>query len=242
VTRGAALRTLAARLARAGVESPERDAETLLLHALRIPRAALWAEGGVALTPAETEALEALARARERRTPIQLILGEVPFHGVTLAVEPGVFIPRPETEGLVEAVVRALTEGAPVPPGGRAPVPPGGRALLELGTGTGAIAVALLHALPGWRAVAVDRSRKALRLAARNAARNGVSERLTLHPGDYREAAFSPPGAPFDAVVSNPPYVRSGDIDSLPPEVSRHDPREALDGGADGLDSLRRMA
>lgn len=230
MTRGTALRALAARLQRAGVESPERDAETLLLHALRIPRADLWAESGVALTAGEEESLEALAGARERRTPIQLLLGEIPFHGVTLAVEAGVFIPRPETEGLVEAAVRALRPGAA----------PG--VLLELGTGTGAISVALLHALPGWRAVAVDRSPEAIRLAARNAVRNGVAERLALCPADYRDQGFAPPGAPFDAVVSNPPYVRSGELDSLPPEVSQHDPREALDGGPDGLDSLRRMA
>jgi release factor glutamine methyltransferase len=240
VTRAAALRALAARLKRAGLDSSERDAETLLLHVLGVPRAALWAEGGEALTPAEAESLEALARAREGRTPIQILLGEIPFHEVTLRVEAGVFIPRPETEGLVEAVIGELSGG---PPGTRGPTGgPSSGTFLELGTGTGAISVALLHALPGWRAVAVDRSPPALRLAARNAARNGVAERLVLQPADFREADFSPPGAPFDAVVSNPPYVRSGDIDSLPPEVSRHDPREALDGGADGLDSLRRMA
>jgi release factor glutamine methyltransferase len=238
VTRREALRALAERLSRAGVDSPEQDAEALLLHALGLPREALWREPAAPLARGEEEALGRLADARERRTPLQLLLGEIPFHGVTLFVTPGVFIPRPETEGLVEAVLAELAAG---PGRGRGAPSPAAGTLLDLGTGTGAIAVALLHALPAWRGVAVDRSRPALDLAARNAARNGVAPRLTLLEADFLEEGYTPPGAPFDAVVSNPPYIRSADIPGLPPEVSRHDPREALDGGADGLDPLRRM-
>lgn len=239
MTRREALRALATRLRRAGVDSPEADAEALLLRALRISRASLWSEPLAPLTPAEAGALEPLAAARVSRTPLQLLLGEIPFHGVVLSVEPGVFVPRPETEGLVEAAVEALRSGAGPPASGGAP--PGGT-LLDLGTGTGAIAVALLRALPGWRAVAVDRSARALALAGRNAERNGVEERLALVAGDFLDPGFSPPGAPFDAVASNPPYIRTGDLAGLPPEVARHDPPEALDGGADGLDSLRGVA
>ena len=229
IPRAAAFRAVAERLRRAGVESAEHDAEALLLQALGIPRASLWFSPDSPLSEAESRALERLAGERERRVPLQLLLGEIPFHGVTLTVEPGVFIPRPETEILVAEAEAALR--------GR----PHGR-LLELGTGTGAVAVALLAALPGWLATAVDRSRSALDLAARNAARNGVAARLALLPGDFLDPAFAPAGAPFDALVSNPPYVRSGDIPGLDPEVRDHDPHEALDGGPDGLDALRRVA
>lgn len=229
IPRAAALRAVAERLRRAGVEAAEHDAEALLLHALGVPRATLWAAPEAPLTGGESAALESLAAARERRVPLQLLLGEMPFHGVTLGMAPGVFIPRPETEGLVEAAAAALRDG------------PGGT-FLDLGAGTGAVAVALLAALPGWRGVTVDRSRAALDLAARNAARNGVAPRLHLLEADFMDPAFDPGGAPFDALVSNPPYIRSGDIAGLPPEVREHDPREALDGGPDGLDALRRMA
>jgi release factor glutamine methyltransferase len=238
VIRREALRALAERLSRAGVDSPEQDAEALLLRALRLSREALWREPAAPLSPEEAETLRRLAEARERRMPLQLLLGEIPFHGVVLSVAPGVFIPRPETEGLVEAVLAELRAGRGDGPGA---APPGGGTLVDLGTGTGAIAVALLHALPAWRGVAVDRSRPALDLAARNAARNGVASRLTLIEADFLEEGYTPPGAPFDALVSNPPYIPSAQIPGLPPEVSKHDPREALDGGADGLDSLRRM-
>ena len=228
-SRAAALRTLAERLRRAGVASADHDAEALLLRALGIPRAALWAEPGAPLAGAGAAALEALAIARERRVPLQLLLGEVPFHDVTIEVAAGVFIPRPETEALVAAAAGALRDG------------PAG-AFLDLGAGTGAVAIALLTALPGWRGVAVDRSRAALDLAARNAARNGVAPRLTLLEADFADPGFAPPGAPFDALVANPPYVRSGDIAALESEVRDHDPREALDGGPDGLDALRWTA
>ncbi|HEV8129054.1 MAG TPA: HemK/PrmC family methyltransferase, partial [Candidatus Eisenbacteria bacterium] len=135
----------------------------------------------------------------------------------------------PETECLVEEVLRALPETS-------------GR-LLELGTGTGAIAVAILHELPEWSGDAVDRSPQAARLARRNAARNGLSERLRIYEGDFRRPdSLRLPGQDYDLLVSNPPYIRSGDIDGLMPEVKDHDPREALDGGPDGLDALRDLA
>jgi release factor glutamine methyltransferase len=226
--RARALADLTARLARAGIVSPEREAEWLLVHALGITRAALWAEPRAPLSPREAQALERLAGRRERREPLQLILGSVPFHDATIEVDPGVFLPRPETEGLVEAVLTVL--------------PARGR-LLDWGTGTGAIAVALLRALPGWMAVAADRSPPALALASRNAARNGVAARLRVVEADFSSPAPRPlVGSPFDLVVSNPPYVRRADIEGLMPEVKGHDPREALDGGPDGLDAYRFLA
>ena len=235
MTRAQALAALRVRLRTTGVESPDRDAEWLLLHALGIPRSAFWADPRSPLDEGEVERLESLARRRERREPLQHLLGQVPFHGVTLFVEPGVFIPRPETEDLVEAVCRALAERVGGPPSA-----PSDGALLDWGCGTGAITVALLAALPGWTAVAADRNPSAVSLAARNGERNGVGARLRTVVADFA----APPAfdASFDLVVSNPPYVRRGDIESLMPEVRDHDPREALDGGPDGLDAHRALA
>jgi len=256
-----------ARLERAGIASAERDAEWLLLHALGITRAALWAEPRAALTPEQAGALAALLERRARREPLQLLLGEVPFHDARLAVEPGVLVPRPETEALVEAVLEALQSAAPgvpaqvTPAPGEPPASPArasGRRLLDWGTGSGAIAIALLRALPGWSGVAADKSRAALALAARNAAWNGVAGRLRLVAADFTavdsaagallagspepEASGQSADPRFDLVVSNPPYVRRGDIPGLMPEVRDHDPVEALDGGADGLDAHRHLA
>jgi release factor glutamine methyltransferase len=214
---------------RGDLPEPGTEAEWLLLHALGIGRAALWAEPNARLDGGEAERLEAFLHRRESREPIQLILGEVPFHGVSLAVEPGVLIPRPETEALVGAVHRLLDNTAGT--------------LLDWGTGTGAIAIALLQALPEWRGVAADRSPRALALAGRNAARNGVSGRLSLVEADYSKPDSWPWSDPaFDLVVSNPPYVRRGNLARLMPEVRDHDPAEALDGGVDGLDAHRQLA
>lgn len=241
MSRAEALRGLTDRLRRAGVESSEREAEWLLLHALRIDRAAYWAEPRAPLGADEEAALESLAAQRERRVPLQLILGDLPFHGVSLLVAPGVFVPRPETEELVEAVLAALGNSRQ-------------GALLDWGTGTGAIAVALLAALPGWTGVGADRSPAALSIATQNAARNGVADRFRGVEADFMSAdpptlpsasnskMPAPAGAPFDVVVSNPPYVRRGDIPGLMAEVRDHDPREALDGGDDGLDAFRHLA
>ncbi|HET9251203.1 MAG TPA: peptide chain release factor N(5)-glutamine methyltransferase [Candidatus Eisenbacteria bacterium] len=239
MTRAEALERLRTRLRAAGIQPANQEAEWLLAHALETSVSALWKDKTALLDPTQEDALEALTRRRERREPLQLILGEMPFHHVTLQVEPGVFIPRPETEELVEAVLEAL--GGDVVDRGRAPDP---RRLLDLGTGTGAIAIALLHALPGWQGVAVDRSPLAVALAARNAHRNGVGERLRTMIGDFTSPASAPwePDGPFDLVVSNPPYIRRGDIPGLMPEVRDHDPVEALDGGPDGLDALRQLA
>jgi release factor glutamine methyltransferase len=231
-TRSEALLRTRERLVRAGVDAPEREAEWLLLHALGIPPVVLWSEPGARIAPDREALLETLIRKREEREPLQLILGEVPFHGVALAVEPGVFLPRPETEELVEVVLGLIhANGASR-----------GR-ILDWGTGTGAIAVALAKALPRWTVVAADWSPVARCLAARNVERNGVEERVQVLAGDFNGPdPVTSSRALFDVVVSNPPYIRRGDIAGLMPEVRDHDPREALDGGPDGLDAFRSLA
>lgn len=241
MTRAEALERLRARLEAAGIESADQEAVWLLAHVLRMPPGSLRASRNEPLAPEHEDTLEAMATRRERHEPLQLILGDVPFHGVTLQVEPGVFIPRPETEELVEAVLETLSAARP-PLSLRAPGP--GHRLLDLGTGTGAIAVALLRALPDWTGVAVDRSPVAVALAARNGHRNGVGERLRAVVGDFASPA---PAAwledrPFDLVASNPPYIPRDVIPTLMPEVRDHDPLEALDGGPDGLDAFRQLA
>ena len=236
MTRAEALRHLRARLNAAGVQPADQEAEWLLAHVLRTSPAGLWRERDAILDPEQEAALEIVTRRRERREPLQLILGDVPFDGVTLEVLSGVFIPRPETEVLVEAVLEAIA-------GRDAPSPGGAPTLLDLGTGTGAIAIALLHSLPHWNGVAVDRSPLAVALTARNAHRNGVGGRLRAMIGDFTAAGPTSWDAdgPFDLVVSNPPYIRKGDIPGLMPEVRDHDPVEALDGGLDGLDAFRQL-
>ena len=176
-----------------------------------------------------------LVDARSRRVPIQILLGEVSFHAAELDVEPGVFIPRPETECLVERVLEELdAEAGDAPSRGT---------LVDLGTGTGAIPIALLLSLDaGWSAGALDRSEKAVALASRNARRNGVARRLDLRVADFREPPPSGFPCPADVLVSNLPYIPSGSIPGLMPEVRDHDPWEALDGGSDGLDAFRAVA
>ena len=240
MTRAEALERLRARLRAAGIDSAEREADWLLAHALDSSVSSLWKSKTLLLDPTQERVLERLTRRREAREPLQLILGDLPFHHVTLQMEPGVFIPRPETEELVEAVLESLGREARPPSRPPRPTP----RLLDLGTGTGAIAIALLHALPEWEGVAVDRSPLAAALTARNAQRNGVGERLRAMLGDFTSSGPAPWEAdgPFDLVVSNPPYIRREDIAGLMPEVRDHDPIEALDGGADGLDAFRQLA
>ncbi len=234
LTRAMVLRRARETLARAGIPSPDHDAEALVRCALRIGRTALWTEPGAAVSGAESARLAALLEARGRRVPLQLLLGEVDFHGTTLLVEPGVFVPRPETESLVERALEALRPAGAHPAGG---------VLLDLGTGTGAIAIALLLALPpGWSARAFDRSGRACELARRNARRNGVEDRLTVARADFREGGLPGLSIPADALVANLPYIPTGVISGLMPEVRDHDPREALDGGPDGLDAFRVVA
>jgi len=177
------------------------------------------------LGDAEVGTIRELARRRGRREPLQHILGFTEFHGIRLATDRRALIPRPETELLVEAIVE------------RCAAPP--RTVLDLGTGGGAIALALAHAFPEARVTAVDASGEALSLAAENAASSGLSDRVTFLQSDWFEGL--PPDASFDVVVSNPPYLSMAETEAAAPEVRDHEPAGALTSGDGGFSDLGRI-
>ncbi len=218
------VRLAAGFLADKGVDTPRLDAEVLLAHGLGVSRIQLYTEFDKPLAEAEVAAYREAIRRRAAREPVARITGVQEFWSLPLRVTPHVLVPRPDTERVVEACLERMA--------------PSGR-LLDLGTGSGALALALLSERPGWSAVGVDRSEGALATAGDNARRLGLADRLDLRAGDW----FGPvAGERFDLVVSNPPYVPSAEVDRLAPEVSRYEPRDALDGGPDGLAPLRRIA
>jgi len=206
-----------------GVGSARLDAEVLLAHVLGVPRIQLYLQFDRPLAEVEVAAYREAVRRRARREPVAHITGVREFWSLVFAVDGRVLVPRPETEVLVEAV--------------RSRMGAGGR-LLDVGTGSGALAIALLTECPAWRAVATDISREALVVARENGARHGVDERLELRLGDLFEPVA---GEYFDLIVANLPYIPAGEIDALEPEVAAFDPRLALDGGTDGLAVIRRL-
>lgn len=204
-----------------------RDAAFLLRHALGISHAAQLADSERALTPAQQAAYDALISRRLANEPIQYVTGEQEFYGLALCVTPAVLIPRPETEQLVEAVLAELNLAQPL-------------RILDVGTGSGAIAIALAFHLLHAHITAVDLSAAALEVAASNAARHNLAGRIQFIQSDLLDAI--PPGEiRFDAIVSNPPYVPTADRASLHPQVRDHEPSAALFAGPDGLDIVRRL-
>lgn len=232
----ALLRQAASRLARVEAGNPRLEAEYLLAAALELDRSRIFLLPPDAPVPSEARRrFEILIERREGREPLQYILGTVPFCGLDLAVGPGVLIPRGETEVLVERVARALAEPAGAETGGSGGPP--GPLLVDAGTGSGAILLALLARLPRWRGIGVDRSSEALAWARRNGGAGGA--RLLWVRGDLLQAL---PDAAAQAIVSNPPYIRTGEIDALAPEIRDYEPRLALDGGDTGLTVFARLA
>jgi len=234
----ALLRQAAARLARIAAGNPRLEAEYLLAAALEVDRPRIFLLVPDAPVPPQARRrFESLIARREAREPLQYILGTVPFCGLELAVGPGVLIPRGETEVLVERVARALA--GPDFTGGSTGGSTSSRGplLVDAGTGSGAILLALLARLPSWRGIGVDRSPEALAWARRNGGAAG--ERLLWVRGDLLRAL---PGAAAQAVVSNPPYIRTGEIGALAPEIRDYEPRLALDGGEGGLAVFARLA
>ncbi len=219
-------------LARKGVDSPSLQTELLLAHLLKLPRMKLYLSFERTLAPGEVDALRELVKRRGQREPLQHILGSTSFCGLEIGVNRHVLIPRPETELLAEGGWTFLNQRAAN--GAQRP------AALDFGTGSGCIAIALASNCPPAEVTAVDISPEALAVARENAGRHGLADRIRFLQGDGLAAL--PAGAQFDLVISNPPYIPSGDIAALQPEVREHDPRGALDGGADGLDCIRRLA
>ena len=214
------------RLQAAGCDAPVIDARLLLEAAAGASRMDILTDPHRELTAAQTVALEGFLARREGREPVSHILGRKGFWTVELKVTPDVLTPRPDTETLVDVVLKSLPAEAPL-------------RLLDLGVGSGAILLALLAERPAWSGVGVDLSPEALAVARQNVALLALEARVSLAHARWAEGQ---PDAAFDAVASNPPYVPSGDIDGLDPEVSRHEPRLALDGGPDGLDAYRALA
>jgi len=219
-------------LSKKGVDSPRLQAELLLAHLLNQPRMKLYLDFERSLTPSEVDAFRELIRRRGRREPLQQIVGSTSFCGLEIAVSRDALIPRPETELLAERGWTFLNQLST-----RNPQPP---TALDFGTGSGCLAIALACQCATAEVYAVDISPEALALARRNAARHGLAERIRFLQGDGFAAL--PEGTRFDLIISNPPYIPSGDIASLPPEVRDYDPHRALDGGPDGLDHGRRLA
>jgi release factor glutamine methyltransferase len=217
---------LAAVFAHAGLDTPDLDARLLVLAACGIDHAGLIRDPDAPLGTA-ADLLTKLATERLRRTPVSRLLGRREFWGLDLAISADVLDPRPETEGVVGAVLDAI--------GGRRADP---LRILDLGTGSGAILCALLHELPGAFGLGVDRSAAACRVARGNLFALGLAPRGSVVCGSWDEALR----ACFDIVVSNPPYIPRGDLAGLAPEVRDHDPVAALDGGADGLGPYRLLA
>jgi release factor glutamine methyltransferase len=218
-SRAAALAHLRTILRDAGMEEAAIEARILLFEACRIDATALALAPDVEIGEAAAARLAEWLERRLAREPVWRILGTREFWGLPFTLSPQTLVPRPDTEALVALALR-LAGGMTAP------------RILDLGTGTGCILIALLHELPKAWGIGLDRSLEAARTARANAATNGVADRCGFVVSDWA-AAIS---GRFDLIVSNPPYIRSADIAGLSPEVSVHDPREALDGGGEGLD------
>jgi release factor glutamine methyltransferase len=211
------------------VESARSEAEILLAHTLGTRRIDLYLNHDQPLSEDELRRFKSLIKRRVAGEPVAYITGIREFWSLALAVNPSVLIPRPETECLVEAVLPFLDDQAGPP-----------KRVLEMGTGSGAIIIALAHEHPEHRYVAMDRSSAAVKTARLNAWTHKVRHRIDWFCGSW-DAALLPDRETFDLIVSNPPYIRSGDIKGLQAEIRSHEPRMALDGGGDGLRCLRHI-
>lgn len=213
------------RFAEAGIDSPRLAAQILLAHALRIDRVQLYVQHDKPLGPEELARYRELVKRRLAGEPVAYLTGQQEFWSLPLAVDARVLVPRRDTETLVELVLDQVDRAAAL-------------RIADIGTGSGAIALALARELPRAELVATDRSAEALALARENAARLKLADRVAFREGDLYAALAE--GERFDVLASNPPYIASAEIDRLSPEV-RREPRAALDGGPDGLDALRRL-
>ncbi len=209
-----------------GVESPRLEAQILLAHALGCERIHLYTRFEEPAPEDARTKFRELVRRRAEGCPVAYLVGRKEFYRLPFEVTPDVLIPRPATESLV---LTALELAKPLP----APH------VLDIGTGSGCIAVSIAHQHRGASVVAVDVSDEALAVARRNAERHGVTDRVTFHTSDLFAALADSP--PFDLILSNPPYIPAADLEQLAPEVRNHEPRQALDGGPNGLAVFDRL-
>lgn len=216
-----------ARLTAAALPTARQDAEWLMAAVLGLERFALYLDPAQSVAPPAAERIRALVERRAGHEPLQHLLGFEDFRGLRLRVTPDVLIPRPETEGLVEWALELASGMSAV-------------LTADVGTGSGAIACALASARPDLRVLATDASPAALAVAAENVRGLGLEDRVRLLVGDLL-APLGTAGGPLDLIVANLPYLASGVIPTLPREVRDFEPHAALDGGADGLQALRRL-
>ncbi len=212
------------------VGSARFEAEELLAHALGADRLKLYLEPHRALSTAERSRFRTLVQQRRSGTPSAYLVGKVGFMSAEIQVDPNVLIPRAETEELVERILSDFSDFAGIDAANNLKI-------LDLGTGSGAIAIALLKAWPSATAVAADISPQALAVARANAAANQVLERISLTQSDWTANVTGL----FDLIVANPPYIASGKLQNLDREVLEHEPRVALDGGPQGLTAITRI-
>jgi release factor glutamine methyltransferase len=222
----AALADLSARLAPLS-DTPALEAQVLLAHILQGSRAWVLAHPEVELSPAQQQTFEHSAARLEHGEPLPYILGYREFYGLDFLVSPAVLIPRPETELLVERAVDWLSRH------------PDCRRVADIGTGSGCIAIALAVTIPDLQLLAIDISPQALKIAQQNAAHHGIAERITFLQADLLDLPAGHSPRPFDLIAANLPYIPSSTLAELP--VSRYEPTQALDGGEDGLDQIRRL-
>jgi release factor glutamine methyltransferase len=224
----AARRELTSRFKRAGLETPELDARLLVGAILGLDLTTLVTHDETPLSQADAERLASCAQRRIAREPVARILGDKEFWGLRFALSPDTLVPRPDTETVVEAALAFARSHR----GGGEPL-----RIADIGTGTGAILLALLKELPAATGIGTDIATAALVVARANAERLCCSDRAEFFESDYLASVKGP----FDLIVSNPPYIRTADIASLAPEVRDHEPLRALDGGADGLVAYRAL-
>jgi release factor glutamine methyltransferase len=219
-------------LVAAGIDSGRLETEMMLAQLREEPRLNLWLQRGDVLTEGQREKLQDWLARRSTREPIQHILGWAPFLDFELHVTRDVLVPRPETEVLAQLAIQRLA-GAAAP------------RVLDWGTGSGCLALAIAQAVPSAEVHALDVSPDALRIARANAIAYRLADRVRFHPGDgfaALDSEFRNPQSAFDLIVTNPPYIPAAEVETLDPEVRLHDPRLALVGGDDGLECYRRLA
>lgn len=210
-----------------GVESPRLEAELLLAFARKCPRIRLYTDFTEPLSDEQRAVMRELVQRRAKREPLAYLVGTREFYGRSFEVGPGVLIPRPETETLIDVCLERIPSDT-------------ASHVVEVGFGSGCISITLARQRPQCHVTATDISSTAMSIASRNVDRHAVTDRVVLMQGDCLEPLLKS-GVRFDGLVSNPPYIREDERDSLQPEVAVHEPAEALFAGTDGLDVVRRL-